>query len=208
MNMTVESTVREFLVGVTGEVSESAQQWYGRCLSSLVEFAGDVRLRDVSAATIRGYRAHLLSRKMSPHSVHGRQRAARRLFSWLVKEGYIEHNAALDVPFVRLPNEPSKAVADEDLMRLLEQLPSESVRDRAIVLFLIGTGCRRGGLCSLKLSAIDLPNHCATVIEKEKRGRRVYFTELTAETPALYLSTRPAVDYEEVFLSIYGTPIS
>ena len=84
MNMTVESAVREFLMGVTGEVSESTLQWYGRCLSSLVEFAGDVGLQDVTAATIRSYRADLIGRKMSPYSVHGRQRTVRRLFSWLV----------------------------------------------------------------------------------------------------------------------------
>lgn len=208
MNMSVQSAVGEFLVGVTGEVSESTQEWYARCLSSFVEFVGDGCLNEVTAATLRAYRADLLGREMSPYSVHGRQRAVRRLFSWLLKEGVITHNVALDVPFVRLPNEPPKALADEDMMRLLEQLPAESVRDRAIILFLIDTGCRRGGLCSLTLDSVDLPNRCATVVEKGKKGRRVYFTEMTAETLALYLSVRPAVVCDALFVSVNGTALT
>lgn len=214
MNMTVRTAVQEFLVGVTGEVSESTRDWYDRCLLPLVEFTGNVCLSDVTPSTIRAYRAYLLNwkdrtgKKLSPYSVHGRQRAVRRLFSWLVKEGLIGRNVALDVPFVRLPDEPPKAVADEDLVRLLERLPAESIRDRAIVLFLIDTGCRRGGLCSLTLDAVDLPNRCATVVEKGRKGRRVYFSEITAETIALYLSVRPKVDCDALFLSVHGTALT
>ena len=145
-----------FLDGIAGEVSESTREWYGRGLESLVAHLGaETDLASITVRDLRSYRADLLPR-MSVHSVHGRQRAMRRLYSWLLKEGIVERNIAKDVPMVRVPPEPPKALADDDLLRLLERLPAETVRDRAIILFLIETGCRVGGLCSLTLSSFCL----------------------------------------------------
>lgn len=217
MNITLEAAVQEFLAGVAGEVSESTREWYGRCLSSFVEYVGrDVDLAAISAGDIRSYRAKLLKpradprrpkatpKPMSIYSVHGRQRAVRRLFSWLVEEGVLGENVALAVPLVRLPMTPPKAAADDDLGRLLEQLPAEGVRDRAVILFLIDTGCRVGGLCSVTLDSLDLPHRCAVVTEKGSRSRRVYFTALTAEVIGLYLAVRPAAKTDALFVSAKG----
>lgn len=198
-----------FVAGIAGEVSESTRDWYSRCLESFVACLGpEIDLCRIGAREIRAYRAYLLDRGMSIYSVHGRQRAVRRLFSWLVDEGVIDRNPALDVPLVKLPPTPPKALAEDDLLRLLERLPSESVRDRAIILFLIDTGCRVGGLCSVTLDSLDLPNRCAVVIEKGQRGRRVYFTELTAETLALYRDTRPDVATPALFVTVTGRPLA
>ena len=209
MNINLREALEAFLTGIAGEVSESTRAWYARCLESLVAFLGpETAFAAISVRDIRAYRAHLLGREMSLYSVHGRQRATRRLFSWLVKEGLAERNVALDVPLVRLPPQPPKALADEDMVRLLERLPAESIRDRAIVLFLIETGCRVGGLCSLTLSALDLPNHRATVIEKGSRGRFVYFTEMTTETLMLWRDVRPMVDTDALFITAGGKPMT
>ena len=217
MNITLEAAVREFLAGVAGEVSESTRDWYGRCLSSFVEHVGaQTALAAISVSDIRAYRTHLLEPKTDPKrphakpklmslfSVHGRQRAVRRLFSWLVEEGLLAQNVALSVALVRLPTTPPKAVADDDLVRLLEQLPAEDVRDRAVILFLIDTGCRVGGLCSVTLESLDLAHRCAVVTEKGNRARRVYFTAATAEVIGLYLTVRPATKTDALFVSAKG----
>ena len=224
MKITLEAAVEQFLAGVAGEVSESTRQWYGRCLSSFVAYLGpETELAAVSAGNVRAYRTHLLTttaapknpksasqkskatlKPMSVYSVHGRQRAVRRLFSWLVEEGLAEQNVALAVPLVRLPATPPKAVGDDDLARLLEQLPAEGVRDRAVILFLIDTGCRVGGLCSVTLDSLDLTHRCAVVVEKGERARRVYFTALTAEVIGLYLAVRPAAKTDALFVSAKG----
>lgn len=217
MNIALETAVQEFLAGVAGEVSESTRDWYGRCLASFVAHVGpEADLEAISASDIRSYRAYLLKPKVDPrrpkskpklmsiYSVHGRQRAVRRLFSWLVEEGTLAKNVALAVPLVKLPPTPPKAVADDDLARLLEQLPAEPIRDRAVILFLIDTGCRVGGLCSVTLDSLDLGHCCAVVVEKGNRSRRVYFTALTAEVIGLYLSIRPAARTDALFVSAKG----
>jgi site-specific recombinase XerD len=202
------AAVEGFLAGQAGEVSASTRVWYGRMLRPFGEWAGPVCPSTVTPAMLRAYRAHLVDRGLSVHSVHGHQRAIRRLFSWLVDEGHIEHNVALDVPLVRLPAQPPKALSDDDLDRLLDRLPSEDVRDRAIILLLADTGCRVGGLCSLTLESLDLPNNCATVVEKGQRSRRVYFTPVTADTLSLYLAVRPSSQSDVLFLSKSGTALT
>jgi integrase/recombinase XerD len=204
----LHSAVEGFLAGLAGEVSSSTRVWYGRMLSTFADWSGPVPLEDITPAMLRAFRAHLLDRGLSIHSVHGHQRAIRRLFSWLVEEGCLSRNVALDVPLVRLPAQPPKALADDDLDRLLDRLPQEDVRDRAIILLLADTGCRVGGLCSLTLDALDLPNHCATVTEKGQRGRRIYFTTVTADVLALYLAVRPTGESDALFLSKKGTALT
>jgi site-specific recombinase XerD len=205
---TLSEAVEGFLVAQAGDVSESTRRWYRRRLGSFSEFAGPVVLGDVSVPMIRAFRAHLVERDLSDHYIHGCQRALRRFFAWLIAEGLVERNLAKEVPLIRLPHQAPKALTDDDLLRLLERLPHEDVRDRAIILLLADTGCRVGGLCSLTLDALDLPNRCATVVEKGQRGRRVYFTTHTAETLGLYLSVRPESDSPALFLSRSGSPLT
>jgi site-specific recombinase XerD len=207
MNNLIDA-VEGFMVAQVGEVSRSTSRWYRRRLDDFGAFAGPVCLDEITPSLLRAYRAHLVDRGMSPHSVHGYQRATRRLFSWLLDEGVLDRNVARDVPLVKLPHQAPKALTDDDLDRLLARLPFEDVRDRAVILLLADTGCRVGGLCSLTLQAVDLDNRCATVVEKGQRGRRVYFTEMTAETLALYLAVRPAGESDALFLSKSGTALT
>lgn len=199
----LQSCLDGFLAAQAGEVSPSTRKWYKKRLGAFVAFAGDVCPCELSAALLRAFRAHLVDAGLSPHTVHGHQRATRRFCAWLVTEGVLTRNVARDVPLIRLPQQPPKAVTDGDMERLLAQLPAESARDRAIVLFLIDTGCRVGGLCSLTLEALDLEHNCATVIEKGSRGRRVYFTGITAEALRVWLAARPAGQSDALFLSKY-----
>jgi site-specific recombinase XerD len=194
-----------FLAGQAGEVSESTRRWYRLRLEQFVAFAGgELSPCDVSASLLKAFRAHLLDRGVSPNSVHGYQRATRRFFAWMVEAHILDRNVARDVPLIRLPPQPPKAISDDDLMRFLNQLPREPVRDRAIILLLADTGCRVGGLCSLSVDSLDLENRCATVVEKGNRGRVIYFTELTASMLSLYLTVRPAVDTNALFLAEKG----
>ncbi len=201
----LREAVEGFLSAVAGDVSKSTRRWYADRLRDFAMYAGDEHCPDeIRAATIRAYRAHLIERGLTEHSIHGYQRALRRFFGWLVDEGEICRNVARDVPFIKLPPQPPKALTDDDLGRFLAQLPRESLRDKAIILFLADTGCRVGGLCSLRLDTLDLESRCALVIEKGRKGRRVYFTEETAAALSAYLDRRPDSDSDAVFLSDKG----
>lgn len=208
MNTELSAAVEEFLAAQAGEVSESTRRWYRQRLSDFCRFAGSVRVDDVTTSLLRAYRLHLLDRAMSTYSVHGYQRAVRRLFSWLTAEGALTHNVAREVPLVKLPPQPPKALSDEDLARILTRLPAEDVRNRAIILFLIDTGCRVGGIVGLRVDDVDVKARVALVTEKGTKARRVYFTERTAESIALYLLVRPAAESNALFVSPLGREIT
>lgn len=208
MNTNLFLAVEGFLDAQAGEVSDTTRAWYAYLLRNFAAYAGPVPPSSIIPSTLRAYRAHLVARGLTAHSVHGYQRAIRRLFSWLVDEGVMERNAALDVPLVRLPRQLPKALTDADLDRLLARLPSESVRDRAIILMLIDTGCRVGGLLSLTLDSVDIPNRTAIVTEKGERVRRIYFTEMTADALSLWRAVRPTADTPALFLSQAGAALT
>ena len=65
------------------------------------------------------------------------------------------------------------------------------LRDRAVILFLMDTGCRVGGLCGLRLSDLDLDRGLAVVTEKGRRTRYVMFTPTTREALRAWLEVRP-----------------
>jgi len=204
----LQDCLDSFLAGLAGEVASSTQEWYRLRLGQFVEFAerklDQLSPCEVSAGSLRAFKAHLLGRGVSPNSVHGYQRATRRWFAWMVEEHILDRNVARDVPLIKLPPQPPKAISDDDLLRFLNWLPHEPVRDRAIILLLADTGCRVGGLCGLTVDSLDLAHRQATVVEKGSRGRVVYFTEVTASVVALWLSIRPAVRSNALFLSDRG----
>ena len=201
---TLTQAVEEFRAGLAGEVSMSTRRWYDQRLSLFVEFVGPVSVGDVTPGTIRAYRAHLVDRKLSVHYIHGCQRALRRLFRWLAREGIVERNVAAEVPLIKLPAQPPKALSDEDLARILARLPHEDIRNRAIILMLIDTGCRVGGLVGLTLDSVHVAGRYALVVEKGSKARRIYFTEQTAEAIALYQLVRPASESKALFVSSRG----
>jgi len=204
----LRDAIGAFLAAQAGEVSVSTRRWYSKRLGAFASWAGDVPLNALTVALLRAYRAYLIDSGLSPHTTHGHQRALRRLCSWLAGEGDIPRNVARDVPLVRLPAQPPKAVQDDDVARLLAHLPSECARDRAIILLLIDTGCRVGGLCSLTVDDLDLARRCALVTEKGQRSRRVYFGDVTAAAIGVYLAARPVLPSPALFLSRRNTRLT
>lgn len=202
------SAVRAFLDGVRGEIAASTSRRYETALMAFVTFLRDPLLASVRPADIRAFRSDRLDRGVSPHTVNSDLRALRRLWGWLVREGLAEANVPRQVPFVKTPRELPKAVAVDDLVRIVRHLPHESARDRALILFLIDTGCRIGGALGLTLEALSLAQRRAVVTEKGSRSRMVYFTETTAEALAEWLRRRGKDPCSLVFLSAKGGGLS
>jgi len=75
------------------------------------------------------------------------------------------------------------------------------VRDTAIILFLLDTGCRAGGLCGLRVDDLRLEAGLALVYEKGGKSRYVMFNPQTAEALRAWLAVRPEGG-EAVFVSL------
>jgi len=111
--------------------------------------------------------------------------AAHRFFRWCAAEyGMPDPMAAIEFPKRRPPHTP-RAIALTDVRRLLDLCndrpdDAESIRNRAIVLMLIDTGCRAGGLCGITASDIDFISRTVSVLEKGSKVRTLQFGAQTA----------------------------
>jgi len=93
----------------------------------------------------------------------------------------------------------------EDILALLETTKGNTLldlRDRAIILFLLDTGCRAGELCSLKADDLDLNAMQASVANIGTRARFVFFGESTRNALQSWLDVRPSDRGAWVFVSL------
>jgi len=137
--------------------------WYQGNLQQFQGFAQQQRWSTITTRELRAYVAHLRERKrygdhptrlvengnLSAHSVAGHVRTLKRFFNWLAGEGLIDANPAAALKLPRLPRAAPRGVALEDVARLLRA--ATNCRDRALLWFLIDTGCRVAELCALRL---------------------------------------------------------
>lgn len=81
------------------------------------------------------------------------------------------------------------------------------LRDRAIVLFLFSSGCRRSEVAQLLIEDVDLKRRTAVVQGKGKKFRKVHFSEECALIINEYLEARSADGKEPLFMTKYGLPL-
>lgn len=184
---------------------------YRSGLAHLVAYlGGDREVESITLADLRSYAAALRARTqrftdhahspvkeggLSPFSVANYLRSVKRLFNWLFDEGLLATNPAArlknPMPTRRMP----KAASMDDLAEILAATEGDrpaKLRDRALVLFLIDTGCRAGGICGLTLEDIDLAESTARVTEKGERTRFLPLSPVTVDALRAWLAVRPS----------------
>ncbi len=200
--------------------SQETVKGYRRKLKPLVAFLGDVPVEEVTTGDLRRYIVHLMERPtrwrdhpkhqerpggLSPFTVAGHVRAAKRLFNWLEGEGVIEISPTRRIRTPRPKRREPKAIELEHFLALLATTEGESVadlRDRAILLFLADTGCRVGGLCGLRVQDVDLEAGLAVLTEKADKTRFAPFNRPTAEALEAWLKMRSQHQGPWLFVSL------
>ena len=193
---------------------------YRRKLRQLVAFLGDVPIEEITTNDIRRYIVYLMDRPtrwgghpkqrereggLSPSSIAGHVRAIKRLFNWLESEGAIEANPTKKIRTPQPKRKEPKGIDMQDFLKLLATTEGGSVadlRDRAILLFLVDTGCRVGGLCGLRMRDLDLAAGLAVVTEKGEKTRLVPFISTTADALRAWLEVRPQDQGPWLFVSL------
>src|SRR3984893_8241961 len=107
---------------------------------------------------LRAYQRHLAGRLKSPASRARALVAIRSWLKWLAKEGMIERELSHCSHLPKLEQRLPKPIDPDELVRLLAALPTATLadkRDRALVQFLISTGCRISE--ALALDRTDFP---------------------------------------------------
>jgi site-specific recombinase XerD len=126
----------------------------------------------------------------------------KAFFRWCVRRKYLTQSPVDDIMIRQGRGEsPAPAVPADELRRMVETARATSRRNYALLLFMIDTGCRVGGLVSLTLDNLHIDERYALLREKGNKLQRVFFGDRTAEALSLWLQHRPAVIHGFVWTS-------
>src|SRR5438445_5713091 len=129
---------------------------------------------------LRAYQRHLARTQKSPASRARALVAIRSWLKWLARENLLPNDLSNGITLPKLEQRLPKPLPPDELARLLASLPSQTLlekRDRALVNFLISTGCRISEALALDRTDIPRQGHRLIVTGKGAKQRAVYLTE-------------------------------
>ena len=139
-----------------------------------------LRMDEVAYEDIRAYQRHLAGALARPASRHRALVAIRSWLRWLAREELIPKDLSNRITLPKLEQRLPKPMQPEELAKLLADLPAESPvekRDRALVHFLISTGCRISEALALDRNDVPSQGNRLVVTGKGNKQRVVYLTE-------------------------------
>jgi integrase/recombinase XerC len=142
---------------------------------------------------LRAFQRHLAGRLKAPASRARALVAIRSWLRWLAKEGLIDRDLSNGITLPRLEQRLPKPIDPDELTRLLAALPHDSIhekRDRALVQFLVSTGCRISEALALDRTDFPRSGNRLVVTGKGSKQRSVYLTADARDAIADYLDAR------------------
>lgn len=135
---------------------------YGRDLKKMASYLVAQGIEDcrlVSEAHLRAYQRHLEEEKKSPATVARSLAAIKAFFRFLVCQGEIVQNPAINIKAPRVEKRLPSILTKEEVVKLLKQpdgKSEKSIRDRAMLELLYATGIRVSELIQLQLADVNL----------------------------------------------------
>ena len=165
-----------------------------RRLAGFLAAAGhSLQMDDLRREDLRAYQRHLAGELKSPASRARALVAIRSWLRWLAREELVAKDLSNGITLPKLTERLPKPIEPAELSRLLEGLPRGSPlekRDRALVQFLISTGCRISE--ALNLDRTDIPRQGSRLIVtgKGSKQRPVFLTSDAKQAIEEYLECR------------------
>jgi site-specific recombinase XerD len=152
-----------------------------------------LQLADLRHEDLRAYQRHLANRLKSPASRARALVAVRSWLRWLAREGLNDRDLSNGITLPKLEQRLPKPIDSDELARLLAALPSSTLpekRDRALVQFLISTGCRISEALALDRTDFPRSGNRLVVTGKGSKQRAVYLTVDARAALEDYLAAR------------------
>lgn len=149
---------------------------YARDLKALIRFCGQQGIAEWAAlehAQVRLFAARSHAAGLAPRSVQRRLSAVRSFLNFLIRDGILKRNCALDV---RPPKGQRRlpVTLDADTMARLLEIPAHdalAIRDRAIMELLYSSGLRLAELVGLNLQDLNTADRTVRVLGKGSKTR-------------------------------------
>lgn len=145
-------------------------------------------VRSITAYHLRAYLMRCKDSGNKDSTLEGARCIYNSFFGWLHREGLIAVNPCANIGAVRLPKITRLPFSDTEIEQLKEACTCD--RDRALLSFMLSTGCRIGEVVSLDRDSVDFQRLECRVYGKGRKERVVYLDTVTAMILRRYLRGR------------------
>ena len=147
-----------------------------------------VPIRQITVFHLRGYLMRERERGVSDSTLEGMRSVFSAFFNWLQRESMIQLNPCANLGPIKSVKQVKGPYSDVDIERL--KAACHTLRDKAIVCFLLTTGCRISEVVGLNREDVDLRTMRCKVLGKGNKERIAYFDTITALHLRTYLESR------------------
>lgn len=189
----------------TKTISGMSQKTIYQYMAVINLMLGDIgkNIEDITTDDIRKHLAKWQIQKSAlPSTINHMRSVYSSFFGWLEIESYILVNPMKRISPIKFVGKPVEPFTEVEVEKMLNSC--ESLRDNAIVRFLLSTGVRAEECVDLNISDIDF--HKAEFIVREGKGgkpRKLYISDVTMMWLTQYLETRKDND-DALWISRYG----
>lgn len=160
-----------------------------------------VSTRDVTVYHLRDFLASEKKRGLADSTLEGRRQIISAYFNWLKREELISSNPVANLGAIKTAKKIKKVFTDIEIELL--KTHAKTVRDKAIVCFLLSSACRVEEMTKLDISDVDFDNLECRVVGKGNKERIVYIDAITSMLLLNYLRCRTD-DCNALFVSNTG----
>ena len=147
-----------------------------------------VSTRNITVYHLRRYLADEKARGISDRTLESTRQVFSAYFNWLQRENLIGQNPSANLGAIKYQKKVKTIYSDVDFEKL--KFRCKNTRDRAIIAFLMSTGCRIGEVTQLNRTDVNLNSLECTVLGKGNKERTVFFDSITAMLISKYLEER------------------
>ena len=144
--------------------------------------------RSITVFHLRKYLADEKTRGISDRTLEGYRQVYSAYFNWLQRERLIDNNPVANLGAIKYAKKVKLIYSDTDIEKM--KFRCKTVRDRALISFMLSTGCRISEITQLNRADLDIPNLQCTVKGKGNKERVVYFDSVTAMLINAYMTAR------------------
>ncbi|MBR4577309.1 MAG: tyrosine-type recombinase/integrase [Clostridia bacterium] len=166
---------------------ESTITRYRYVIKKLMKFTG-VGAKHMTVYHIRKYMGAEKERGIADSSLNGERQIFNTFFTWLHREGLIDINPMQNIGPIKCEKKIRLPFNDVEIEQL--KRACETKRDRAIITFLLATGCRINEMVQLNRHDVDMNQMECKVFGKGKKERRVYLDPVAGMALKEYLLER------------------
>jgi site-specific recombinase XerD len=206
MVLIVNLGLLKLFIFVNKKYSEGTLEQYALAIDMLLADIGK-RLPDIKTNDIRYHLAmYQTTRNVEKATVDNRRRNLSSFFSWLAKEEIIIKSPMIRIAKIKSEVEVKLPFSDDDIekMRCATMVTRNSKRDRALIEFMLTTGCRVSEIVNLDISHVNFLREEAIVKGKGNKERKVYISRTAMHYLQEYISDREINADSPLFANKFG----